>query len=76
MIDRVGQVWLARKSRIDEDFEPCVVLRPSDMRWDAGWVLRPLERISRDDQEFGHYELQFRRIEDGGEDAWLKCRLA
>jgi len=76
--DRSGQVWWARQNRITADFEPCVVLGTKNNTGPSGtwWILRPLERLGEDGAEFGSYESVFCHVELGGEDAWLKTRIA
>lgn len=70
-MNRDAQVWLARRSMHD-DFEPCVIVGVGR----DGWRLRPLGRLTDDSQEFMSWEGRFAHVERGGDDAWVKCRLA
>jgi len=78
-MNRVGQVWWARWDSIVTDFEPCVILARKDWGNDCdmpvGWALRPLERLADSREEFCHFESQFTLVENGGDDAWVKCRI-
>jgi hypothetical protein len=73
MIDRLGQVWLARKRNSWDAFVPCVIIKRDELGGHIAWILRPLdERLCVDDEEFGQYESQFFHVELGGMDPWIK----
>ena len=74
---RLGQVWLARRHHITLDYEPYVVLFEIYVGSECvGWSMRPLERVMNAAEQLGFYESQFRLIESGRDDSWLKMRLS
>jgi hypothetical protein len=77
-MNRVGQVWWARRHRVKHDFEPCLVVGTRNNSGGSGvwWVMQPLERLGASGETFGSYESVFRHVEAGGDDAWLKSRIA
>ncbi len=76
---RVGQVWMTRHDSIVAEYEPCVVV--GEFKYGNGgqgvaWKVRPLERLHDPAEEYGVFESQFKLVERGRDDTWVKSRLA
>ncbi len=77
-MSRVGQVWWARRHSITDEFEPCLILDtlPNSGPNGIWWVMHPLEHLGDATLALGAFESILIHVEKGGDDAWVKARIA